>query len=88
MTCGLTNDFRTDDGPDLHVLLSPTGAAKAESENTMAGGGAVVLGSLEALSGAQMFDVPDTLRLDRYRSSLIHCVKFTHLYGAAPVKRR
>jgi hypothetical protein len=81
----LADDFATDDGPDLHVVLSPTGAEAASSENATAGGEARVITLLDTLSGAQQYDLPDDLDLRPFQSVLIHCVQYSHLYGAAPL---
>jgi hypothetical protein len=81
----LQNDFQTDDGPDLHVVLSPLPAEDLDSENATANG-AAVLDSLSALQGKQVYYLPDTLDLEGYRSVLIHCVDMSHLYGAAPLE--
>jgi len=80
----LSDDFATDEGPDLHVVLSPTAVEDAENETAMAEG-ATVVALLGALSGGQTFDLPDELDVAQFRSVVIHCVQFTHLYGAAPL---
>ena len=81
----LSEDFRTDDGPDLHVVLSPTEVAAAENETAMAEG-AEVVSPLQALTGAQTYDLQDDLDLGVLRSVAIHCIEFTHLYGAAALE--
>lgn len=81
----LTDEFRTDEGPDLHVVLTPTMVAEAGNENTMAGE-AHVVGRLAKQAGEQVYDLPDDLNLERYSAVAIHCIKFSHLYGAAPLR--
>jgi hypothetical protein len=79
----LTSDFATDDGPDLHVVLTPTAPGNVSGGNAMADGAARVVGPLGA--GAQSFDLPDDLDLDSFEAVLVHCVQHSHLYGSAPL---
>lgn len=78
----LSDDFQTDEGPDLHLVLSPTGVAEAENESAMAEG-ALVVSALRSLAGGQTYDLRDDLELEAFRSVVVHCIEFTHLYGAA-----
>lgn len=82
----LTEAFRTDGAPDLHVVLSPL--TVAEAGNTNATAGSAIVAPLKARAGVQLYPLADTLDLERYRSVLIHCVQFRHLFGAAPLVRR
>lgn len=81
----LSEDFRTDEGPDLHILLSPTEVAAAENETAMVEG-AEVVAALQALTGAQTYDLQDSLDLEVLHSVAIHCIEFSHLYGAAALE--
>ena len=81
----LSEDFRTDEGPDLHIVLSPTEVAAAENETAMAEG-AKVVAPLQAQTGAQTYDLQDSLDLEALHSVAIHCIEFTHLYGAAALE--
>lgn len=79
----LGDDFRTDDGPDLHLVLSPQTTAAVGDGNATAG--SRVLDAVQARSGAQVYDLPDDLDMRPFRSVLVHCVRFSHLFGAAPL---
>lgn len=81
----LSDDFQTDEGPDLHLLLSPTPSDSAGNDNANVPG-AHVLAPLRALSGGQRYPLPPDLSLDSFRSVMIHCVQYSHLYGAAPLR--
>ena len=85
LTLILSEDFRTDEGPDLHVVLTPTETNRTENENAMAEGNARVIAPLESLSGEQQYELPANVDLSQYKSVVIHCIEFTHLYGAAPL---
>ncbi len=79
----LDNAFRTDDAPDLHVVLSPLPVDAAG--NTNATEGSAIVASLKARGGVQLYPLSDSLDLTRYKSVLIHCVRYRHLFGAAPL---
>lgn len=79
----LDSDFQTDEGPDLHVLLSPVEVDSADNDNVAAT--ALVIAPLQEQSGEQVYAVPGEIDLRAYRSVLIHCIEFSHLYGAAPL---
>lgn len=81
----LDSTFRTDDGPDLHVVLSPLAVAEAGNRNATDGGR--IVAPLKAERGPQLFDLPDDLDVGAYRSVLVHCVQYRHLFGAAPLAR-
>ena len=83
----LSDDFKTDKGPDLHVVLSPTTALDATNDNALANGTALVVAQLTAFAGAQTYDLPDDTDLAPYKAVLIHCIQYTHLFGAAPLER-
>ncbi len=82
----LTDDFQTDPGPDLHVVLSPVPPEQATGNNAMADGNAVIVGKLQSLAGPQTYDVPPGVDPAEFQSVLIQCVKYSHLYGAAELK--
>ena len=65
--------FRVNSGPDLKVYLSK----ELQPLNF------IRLGSLKALSGNQVYDIPGRPYLMDYPYALIHCEKFNHLFGSA-----
>lgn len=79
----LSEDFETEDGPDLKVVLSPRGYTDVRSKNALEDG--LVLGLLEDSSGASRFPIPAGTDLADYRSVLIHCEQYTVLWAAAPL---
>ena len=73
-------DFRTDNGPDLNVYLStapPDAPAGAFDDDF------VDLGDLKGNVGAQNYEIPVGLDLDRYSTVAIWCVRFGVVFGAA-----
>ena len=78
-TVQLGDDFTTDDGPDLFVVLSPSAEGYAD--------GALTLGALASVSGTSEYDVPDDVIVADFRSVLIWCEEFSVLFAVAPLER-
>ena len=84
------DDFETKNGPDLHILLSPKPLKQLTDAN--ASQDALVVGLLQTsddavlfkkMKGAQRLVIPSEARLSDYRTILIHCVRFSHLWAGA-----
>ncbi|MCY3914827.1 MAG: DM13 domain-containing protein [Chloroflexi bacterium] len=73
-------DFRSKNGPDLHVYLSTEAPT-----STFAGLGAneIHLGALKGNVGNQNYDIPADLDLSEYRSVVIYCVPFRVIFSTA-----
>lgn len=73
-------DFRSKNGPDLHVYLSTEAPT-----STFAGLGAneIHLGALKGNVGNQNYDVPTDVDLSQYRSVVIYCVPFRVVFSTA-----
>jgi hypothetical protein len=73
-------DLNTSNGPDLFVYLSTTaadGPRDAFDDEFLS------LGRLKANQGNQNYAIGAGARLDRYRSVVIWCRRFTYAFGAA-----
>ena len=68
-------DFSVRNGPDLFVYLSPDAGGFADH--------ALELGKLKATDGSFGYDVPDGVDPTRFRSALIWCKQFSHLFAVA-----
>ncbi len=75
-------DLRTSNGPDLFVYLS---RAAVDAPRDTFDDDSVSLGRLRANQGNQNYAIPLGLPLDRYRSVVIWCRRFTYAFGAAPL---
>src|SRR5262245_48737482 len=76
-------NFRTSNGPDVHVYLV---AAPDARDNVIVKNAAFVdLGSLKGNIGDQNYDVPDTVDLGKYRAVTIWCKRFSTNFGTAPL---
>jgi len=73
------DDFKTRRGPDLKVYLS-TRAVEELTDSTVAANSTEVA-ALKSHRGAQVYEIPAALDLNDYRSVLIHCKRFAHLWG-------
>jgi hypothetical protein len=78
----LTN-FKTSNGPDVHVYL--VAAPDAKNDATVRNAAFVDLGSLKGNIGDQNYDVPDTVDLEKYRAVTIWCRRFSVNFGTAPL---
>lgn len=70
------DEFSVRNGPDLFVYLSPAVDGYADD--------ALELGKLKATDGSFGYDLPDGIDPARFRSALIWCKQFSHLFAVAP----
>jgi len=78
----LTADFKTKSGPDLKIIFSPLELAQVNGKNAD-GAGSITLSLLKSNQGRQTYKLPADLDLSLHRSLLIHCVKYSKLWGGA-----
>ena len=69
-------DFSVRNGPDLFVYLSTDAGDYADD--------ALELGRLKASDGSFGYDVPAGTDVSRFRSAIIWCKQFSHLFAVAP----
>ena len=74
-----SDDFKTKNGPDLKVFLSPQSIADVTGKTAL--DGAVLLGLLKSTKGAQDYVLPEGVSLGDFSSVLIHCEAYTVLWG-------
>jgi hypothetical protein len=74
------DDLHTSNGPDLFVYLSATAA---DGPRDSFDDEFLSLGRLKANQGNQNYEIGAGVRLDRYRSVVIWCRRFTYAFGAA-----
>ena len=79
----LTN-FKTSNGPDVHVYL--VAANDATDNDSVKKAGFLDLGSLKGNEGDQNYDLPTNVDLTKYRAVTIWCARFNVNFGTAPVK--
>jgi hypothetical protein len=78
-------DLSTDNGPDVFVYLSaaPVSAGEKALDDDF-----VDLGGLKGNLGNQNYEVPDDVDLDRYKTVVIWCRRFSSGFGAADLDQQ
>ena len=75
--------FKTKRAPDLKIAFHPKPIASVTAANAL--DGATVIAELKQYRGARVFRLPAGLDLSQFASVIIHCEKFTVLWGGADV---
>ena len=78
----LTN-FKTSNGPDVHVYL--VAAPDAKDDATVKKAEFVDLGPMKGNVGDQNYDVPSAADLSKYQAVTIWCARFNVNFGTAPM---
>lgn len=76
-------DFKTSNGPDVHVYL--VAAQDAADNNTVTSSGFIDLGSLKGNIGDQNYDLPSDADLAKYKAVTIWCRRFSVNFATAPL---
>ena len=74
-----SDDFKTKNGPDLKIFLSPKSAADVKGKNAV--DGSLNLGVLKSNKGAQEYEIPAGTDLSQFSTVLIHCEAYSILWG-------
>ena len=75
------SDFRTSNGPAVHVYL--TAANSVNSNGDVTSGKFVDLGDLKANIGNQNYEIPSDIDLSQYHGVSIWCSRFSVNFGYA-----
>jgi len=75
----LSDDFKTKNGPDLKIFLSPQSVKTVNGQ--IATQGSVLISALNSNKGTQDYVIPSNLNLADFQSVLIHCEAFSVLWG-------
>ncbi len=75
----LTN-FKTSNGPDVHVILATNEDVKSNTEK-------VELGKLKGNEGDQNYEIPAGTDLTKFRMVSIYCERFHANFGTAPLEK-
>jgi len=73
--------FKVQNGPDLYVYLS--GHPAPRSSNEVHAAGAYEVARLKGNIGDQNYDLPRDLDLSQYKSVVIYCKRFSHVFSTA-----
>ena len=77
------SNFATDNGPDLHVRL--IAADDAKDTASVAKANYVEVAKLKGNKGAQNYELPESVDLNKYRAVSIWCNRFSVHFAAAPL---
>lgn len=77
----LASNFKTKKGPDLKFVLSPQTVSAASGSNATTR--SLILSPKATHEGAQRFTLPADTDLSNYKSLLMHCEKYSKLWGAS-----
>ncbi|MDA8019903.1 MAG: DM13 domain-containing protein [Thermoanaerobaculia bacterium] len=80
----LDEAFSTKSAPDLKIFLSPNATEGLDNRNATRGSQLVAV--LTSHRGAQRYEVPADVELQRFRSIVLHCEKYTKLWAAADLR--
>ena len=81
----LTN-FKTSNGPDVHVVLIAAKDADDDANFLKSSTERVELGVLKGNEGDQNYEIPTGTDLKKFQTVSIYCVRFNANFGAAPLE--
>jgi len=82
----LTN-FKTSNGPDVHVVLIAAKNAEDDANFLKSGTERVELGKLKGNEGDQNYVIPSNTDLSKFQTVSIYCERFNANFGAAPLEK-
>jgi hypothetical protein len=82
----LTN-FKTTNGPDLHVVLIALKDAGDDTDFLKSGTEWVELGNLKGSEGDQSYEIPADTDLNKYHAAAIYCERFHANFGTALLEK-
>ena len=74
-----SDDFKTKNGPDLKLFLSPLPANQVNGKNAL--DGSIKLGVLKSNKGGQEYEIPAGTNLSQFSTVLVHCEAYSILWG-------
>jgi Electron transfer DM13 len=80
-------DFKTSNGPDVHVILIAAKDADDDANFLKSGTERVELGKLKGNEGDQNYDIPSGTDLNKFQTVSIYCERFDANFGAAPLEK-
>ena len=78
-------DFKTSNGPDVHVVLAAANAGDAKSLNSDTE--RIELGKLKGKEGDQNYEIPAGTDLTKFDAVLIYCERFNAVFGVATLEK-
>jgi pentapeptide MXKDX repeat protein len=82
----LTN-FKTSNGPDVHVVLVATKDADVTGNSLKSDTERLELGKMKGNEGDQNYEIPAGTDLTKFHVVSIYCVRFNANFGTAPLEK-
>jgi hypothetical protein len=79
----LNKAFRSDEGPDVFVLLHREDSPKKYKKSDY-----VSLGRLQKIRGKQLYRIPQQVNVSEFKSVVIWCRQFNATFGFAPLTEK
>jgi Electron transfer DM13 len=76
----LSKEFKSDEGPDLFVLLHREDSPKNYKKSDY-----VSLGRLKKVKGKQLYSIPKGVDITEFKSVVVWCKQFNATFGFAPL---
>lgn len=86
LTLRLTN-FKTSNGPDVHVLLIAANDAQDNDNFLKTNVERIELGKLKGNEGDQNYSLPPNTDLTKFHTVAIYCERFNANFGTAPLEK-
>jgi hypothetical protein len=80
-------DFKTSNGPDVHVVLIAAKDADDDANFFKSSTQKLELGVLKGNEGDQNYSIPAGTDLDKFQTVSIYCERFNANFGAAPLRK-
>jgi hypothetical protein len=80
-------DFKTSNGPDVHVVLATAGDPALQSKTPGIELHSVEIAALKGNEGDQSYAVPRDTDLDRYNTVAIYCERFRAVFGSGTLQK-
>jgi len=84
ITLALDEKFKTRNAPDLKLFLSPLKVAKVTGKNATSK--SRLIAPLKKNKKAQSYILPKEVKLSDYQSILLHCEKYSKVWGGFDLK--
>lgn len=79
----LGEDFEAKKAPDLKIFLSKLSLEEINSDNASTPDNASLVAELKKFKGSYEYSIPEGVSLEDYTSIIIHCEKYSKLWGGA-----
>ena len=80
-------NFKTSNGPDVHVLLIAANDAQDNDNFLKSNVERVELGKLKGNEGDQNYEIPANTDLSKFHTVAIYCERFNANFGTAPLEK-